>query len=196
MGAIAIALVIIPFAFVGDWFGHLKKLPALDMELSRASHGAFLIIAAIRMPSYFAIFGWQAPSLLCLGLGGWGLFWLFVGSTRSRHIRDGHLLTRAIIKVGLGIVIWVISTRWPLDNLPEFFLWKAAGIVSAWCVITGLTKTILQLRPLPQLDINPAHQTPFGNVPFSGGGGLDASANQPPGFSTGDGLSAPPQEHQ
>jgi hypothetical protein len=181
MGGLLNILISIPIVWLVDWFAFLNKLPPLAKELTRASHGVFMMLAAAALAYGNCWLGctylvpgeyqqWILPSLGFIGL--WGLFWLVVGAARSRYYRDYHLLGRAAAKVILGGALWYWVSDWPRDYNWQLWGWYGAMVCVAWCLVTGLTKSILLLRPLPRLAIDDIDQKPHGDADFGDSEGL------------------------
>lgn len=137
-----------PFAAVRDWFRFLNGLPPHERELTRASHGAVMIVLAFKLPGMHVVPG-DYLMLALFVLVSWGIFWVAIGASRSRAPRDNRLLTRAVAKIVTGIVIIHLRPDLrELDPLPPFG-YEVVILAAWWCIITGCVKFFLLLRPQP-----------------------------------------------
>jgi hypothetical protein len=174
MGKIIAAVLMIPFGIISDLSRIGKGKSGLDLELSRAANGVFAIVAAflILRSNVVSFVPADYRGYVLLGIYAlipWGAFGLIIGAARSRHFRDGHLLTLAIVRVGVGIAICCFASSWPRYYNWQLWCWDAAMVVVVFCAVTGLTKTVLLLRPLPQIQIPPVNPMPLGTSDFDDG---------------------------
>jgi len=173
-------IILAPLFLLADWFVFLKKLEPLDAALTKASHGMAMMLMAgwaiylLKEKGYIRRFPYEYGDLVYLTFAFlflWGAFWLFIGAARSRQRRDHHYLGRAIAKVGLGTGLYFgFPHYWHATELWEVLVYAISVVVAAWCVVTGLTKVALLMRPLPRL-INGAgiSDMPHGDAGFSRG---------------------------
>ena len=171
----------IPFVLVSDWFVFLKGLEPRERELTRASHGvAMILIVAFAWHKNLIVlvpFEYRTDtSAAAAFVVAWGLSWVILGAGRSRFgYRDGRLIGRAIVKVGLGLGLyfWLLP-QWHLTEWWEVLVYDAAVAVSFWCVVTGATKFVLLMRPPPRLPPPAsAEDPPYGGAEFGSGSGLN-----------------------
>ena len=168
-----------------EWVVHVgKKADEADPRssaLAIASRGAAMIalalLAWLRLgPILPAWFPWVALPVMI-----WGALCLFNGAKFSVGWRDPKLITRALLKAGVGaalyLLVWHANIRWgvPLDLLSgvAVFLYTTApygewavSAVVVWCLVTGLTRLLLVLRGYPSFPM-PNPGTPHGNAPFT-----------------------------
>ena len=168
MITVFVLLAILPFAALANWFRFIKRLPPREQNLARASHGAGMLAVAIIV--LMLIGGTQGvagflnalaanpkepklwgSALAWVVLVGWGFGWLVIGSARSRGPRDALLISRALVKIAVGVALDVLAhggylpSGWlgvTLTKLVEFWLFP----VAVWCMVTGITKLVLLLR--------------------------------------------------
>jgi hypothetical protein len=161
----------IPFVLINDWFVFLRKLEPLAHALTIASHGVvMMLMAGVAIYNLHGGYVRQFPpeyrSLVYVAfafIGVWGAYWFLIGAARSRQRRDYHYLGRAIAKVAFGIGLYYgFPHYWRTTEWWEVLAYMASGAVAAFCIVTGLTKIALLMRPLPRIDI------PDDNMPEGG----------------------------
>jgi hypothetical protein len=157
--------VAVPFVLLADWLKFIKHLPPREQNLTRASHGAgLLVFAALALREIIRVQGiggfarglsampddpglW-VPALLWAITVVWGLVWFLVGCRRAQGPRDGLLTTRAVVKSVVGFVAFFVAQGGlvPADWWGAFFIEMALFLGGIWCVVTGLTKFVLLMR--------------------------------------------------
>jgi hypothetical protein len=142
------------------WFHKKPKSPRED-ELARASYGAVMVVVGIFVVPRFAEgWWWVLPPVLV----AWGFHWVMVGASRSGGPRDMRLLVLAVVKIGVG----VFAYTW-LNQLHGLYRLALIAFIG-WCIVTGLTKFALLLRP--PSNVHPGNLTPYGNSSFGDGSGF------------------------
>jgi hypothetical protein len=165
-----------PILMLMDYFAFIKRLDPYDAELTKASHGAFMICACLSylhwrgggtLPTDLALY--ETISMLCVGvLGG---FWFIIGASRTRWYHfDGRHAGRAAAKIVFGGTLYHFR-EWRDLNDYQPWVWFAFTIVGLWCIITGITKLILVLRG-PSEPTMSGPDDPYGGSDFTGGGNL------------------------
>ena len=175
LGELAGLIIFGPILMLMDYFAFIKHLDPYSAELTKASHGSFMVCACL---SYLHWGGKMLPTdlalvetlgMLCGGvLGG---FWFILGASRTRWYQlDARHAARAAVKIVLGGM--VIHFRDWRDLAPyQPWIWFAFTIVGFWCVITGITKLILVLRGQSEPSRDDT-DNPFGGSGFTGGDNL------------------------
>jgi hypothetical protein len=172
-------LILSPLFLLSDWFVFLKGLPDLHAELTRASHGVVMMLVAggaiyYLQDGYIRQFPLEYRTLVYAAfgfIGIWGAYWLMLGAARSRQRRDYRYLGRACVKVCFGVGLYYgVPHYWHTVNVWELLVFMASQAVAAFCVVTGLTKIALLMRPLPRLMTGDGISAmPHGDAGFSGG---------------------------
>lgn len=139
------SIVAIPFALFSDIAPKQKKSD-LEVELTRASYGAIMMILAgwLVLDPIPINFSYRLPAVATLMF--WGIFWMSIGAARSRGPRDMRLIVHAAIKVSFGVFLYTL--RWSIglrDPLPPYGYF-AVVIPALWLMITGGVKLTLLLR--------------------------------------------------
>ncbi len=75
-----------------------------------------------------------------------------------------RLLVLAVVKIGVG----VFAYTW-LNQLHGLYRLALIAFIG-WCIVTGLTKFALLLRP--PSNVHPGNLTPYGNSSFGDGSGF------------------------
>lgn len=168
-----VTLVMNIFHWSGSYRTFIQRQEPRAQELTKASHGAAVLalaglllytagapvitrfLAALRAAPDDP---WHLfPALAFAGVVLWGLLWLVSGARRSLAFagRDSRYLTRAVVKIALGVGLWLAFWHPPLSwsvsigavrSVP-FSAVAVVGVV-AWLTVTGLTKFLLVALPL------------------------------------------------
>jgi hypothetical protein len=171
---LAVLALLSPLIVFSLWHQWIKaKGPTLDGELTKASHGAGLIVFTPVVGYFlFKLYPPPAPyNLAALAVLAaaiiWGGLWLTTGAARiPRGTTDARFSSRAVVKIGFGIAAavfffgdFLLGSRSPGAALMQNFerqgqglgliavaLWVIAPVLAGWCIITGLTKFLLLAR--------------------------------------------------
>lgn len=163
-----ILLLVLLLLFGLNWWAeykaHLNQLGPRERALAEASHGAAMIVLPV--VAYVVGIGAILPPwsrLAALAVMFWGGLRLFNGAKFSVGWRDPQLIARALVKIGVGVavyvLVWQATTAWVprgllaviasyLYTTAPFGKWSVVAIVW-WCLVTGTTKLILVLRGFP-----------------------------------------------
>lgn len=176
-------LFLLPIAAFHSWQYSIKKREPRDQELTKAAHGAAMVVLAIM---YFVFSGghyvpFPRPNETVLTLLGvtvvWGLFWLVTGASRSRGYRDSRIAMRAALKIGTGLAIYIFRMDiifFLRPHLPQstwnYAMWLGFAIM-VWCIVTGAVKLGLVMRGPPTFDDEDVGDMPHGGSTF--GRGID-----------------------
>lgn len=178
-------LALIPLVLFRDWMNSINRRDPRDQELTKAAHGAGMIVLA---GIYFLIAGdWRTPFpkptqtsiIILLIIAVCGAFWLVTGAARSRGYIDSRIAMRSGLKIGLGIGIFVFSDEirdFIRPHLPYAFwgyaMWLGLAII-IWCIVTGGVKLGLNMRGLQEIEAGTdIEDMPHGDAGFGKGGGL------------------------
>ena len=177
LAPLLLALLIDVLNLVGRWRTFVQRQQPREAELLRASHGfAVLVMAATALYAAGAAEinrfidalraapsdPWHlVPAVVFAGVVLWGAVWTISGVRRSlawAGYRDSRLLTRAGVKIALGVGVWLLfwypPASWPREvlawltvarTMPE----SGACIVALmiWLLVTGCTKFLLVMWP-------------------------------------------------
>lgn len=178
LGLLVRSLIAIPFSAVSAWLRFLKSLPQREKELTQASHGAVIMVVAgvllyqlrqhyIPVP-YEVDAAWVFWAFVALGI--WGAIWFFVGAARSRTAsRDGDLISRAAAKIVIGIIAYLWRNKLPdVPLIGPFEPFLMIGL-AYWCLITGLVRLGLLMRPPPPIPVIHPNVAPYGTAGFDDG---------------------------
>lgn len=159
---VAMILALVAWEVVIRWNWHFKPGDAYEQQLAKASHGvAFFLLAPfltfVTQKEHLTY--WLPPSWVpwlwpaTLAFMGLGIYWLVFGWVRTQaRTRDARLITRSLVKVGIGAVVLFFALTHTIDlshiDMPyRFYARLAAVFFGAWHCITGAVKLILLLRP-------------------------------------------------
>jgi hypothetical protein len=169
-GLLAVDLGLVPA--LRGYRNFLRSQPPRDAELSKASHGA-AVLAVVALALWFV--GWpridafltafraapDSPLHLAVvaGVAGvvlWGVLWLVTGARRSLQFagRDSRVITRAALKISVGVGVWMIwnnppASWWPWVVLLHEVPYSAAvvAVLCGWLAVTGAAKMLLVALP-------------------------------------------------
>jgi len=165
-----------PIFLLADYAVFIRQLDPYQAELTKASHGVFMICAGI------AFLRWDRNRILppdirfyatvaVIFLFGLGAFWLSLGAARTRWYRfDARFATRAAVKIAVGVALYLIR-NWSEFEDYQPFAWAVLCVVGPFCIITGITRLWLVLRGVREPRI-PAAGSPYGAAPFADGDNL------------------------
>lgn len=172
LAPLAVLLLIDIRRWLGSYLTFIQRQDPRAQELTKASHGAAvlafagLLLYAAGAPAIVHFLAalraapddpWHLfPALASAGVVLWGLLWVVSGARRSLAFagRDSRYLTRAVVKIALGVGVWLAFWHPPASwaasigaarSVP-FSDVAVAGVV-AWLTITGLTKFLLVAIP-------------------------------------------------
>jgi hypothetical protein len=167
--AVFLMFVALPIAVLLDLFKlwslyqyYKAKQGPRGAALTEASHGAALIVLPVIALLRFDLPPWSSLAAGVLMI--MGCFWLYNGAVFSVGWRDPKLIARAVIKIGLAVLVFRAIGNAPSGKLDPAGM--ALSLLGWWLLVTGLTKLLLLLRGTPGLyvDHNPM---PHGTSQFS-----------------------------
>jgi len=181
IGAILGILITAPFVLVGDWFAFLSRLEPRQRELTKASHGTMMMVAAyigyqrLHAAIYFSFDEQHLLDCFCYFIALWGLFWIFTGGMRSRGQYDFHLMGRALAKMLVPMAFLYYGTRYSYHWDYEYRWWflAIAPYPVLWCAITGGAKFLLLCLPPPRMRLPAVGHMPYGDSSFTIGSNLE-----------------------
>jgi hypothetical protein len=154
LGELVGLLIALPFVMLADWHKFLKHLPPGEQELTKACHGAGIVVLVV----YGAVLTGGIFHFLALGLrnlvnpvfcipagiasfgAGWFILYARFGAIAIGPPHRSAQTMRALLKIALGFVVWSYTARLDLSGFE--LLVRAAAM---WCMATGATKFILMI---------------------------------------------------
>jgi hypothetical protein len=170
-----ILIVFFGLVLLSDWLVFLDSQPGRQGWLAKASHGVGVticgayILRVCTIPSGYVTASYCVYGCLVL----LGIFWLCIGAARAQIHHDMHLLIRAAVKFGVGFAVVYVWQQYRLEIWWPYRGWidQITFIIALWCWVTGVTKIIICLHPMPRLAVA-GTRDPYGDAGFRRGDGL------------------------
>jgi hypothetical protein len=154
LGELIGALIALPFVMLADWHKFLKRLPPGEQELTKACHGAGIVVLvvywAVLTGGVFHFLGlglhnlvdpmFSIPAVLaCFGVG-WFMLYASFGAVAIGPPHRRAQTIRALLKIALGVVVWSYTAHLDLSGFELL-----VRVAAMWCMATGATKFILMI---------------------------------------------------
>jgi hypothetical protein len=154
LGELVGLLIALPFVMLADWHKFLKRLPPGEQELTKACHGAGIVVLVVYWASltggvfHFLGLGlrnlvnpvfWMPAAIAAFG-AGWFILYARFGAISIGPPHRSAQTMRALLKIALGFFVWAYTARLDLSGFE--LVVRAAAM---WCMATGATKFILMI---------------------------------------------------
>ena len=178
--ALVLLLAFSPFIIWAERAQRFRQLNPVEQNLQRASHG--FTLAAFVLIAVFGMYGWSGVSLLFTnpaqalpgaivfgGLFVYGFARFLAGVRRSAGVRDGLLASRAVLKLVIGVVVFLFvyqSVNAGIFGRRVDFSYALLTLAllgaASWCALTGAVRFMLTIGIRRKAKAPPLHPSPRG----------------------------------